>query len=127
MHTELQRILYVEDDPDIQAIAVMVLETIHGYTLEVCSSGNEALQKAEAFNPDLILLDVMMPNMDGPETLERLREFPTLAMTPVVFMTAKVQPQEVQAYLDIGAVGVIAKPFDPMTLVDQLREIWERQ
>ena len=127
MHTELQRILYVEDDPDIQAIAVMVLETIHGFTLEVCSSGNEALQKAEAFNPDLILLDVMMPNMDGPETLERLREFPTLAVTPVVFMTAKVQPQEVQAYLDLGAVGVIAKPFDPMILADQLREIWERQ
>jgi two-component system, OmpR family, response regulator len=127
MHTELQRILYVEDDPDIQAIAVMVLETIHGFTLEVCSSGNEALQKAEAFNPDLILLDVMMPSMDGPETLEKLREFPTLAVTPVVFMTAKVQPQEVQAYLDIGAVGVIAKPFDPMTLADQLREIWERQ
>lgn len=127
MHTELQRILYVEDDPDIQAIAVMVLETIHGFTLEVCSSGNEAVQKAEAFNPDLILLDVMMPNMDGPETLERLREFPTLAVTPVVFMTAKVQPQEVQAYLDLGAVGVIAKPFDPMILADQLREIWERQ
>ena len=126
MHTDLQRILYVEDDPDIQAIAVMVLETIHGFTLEVCSSGNEAVQKAEAFNPDLILLDVMMPNMDGPETLERLREFPTLAVTPVVFMTAKVQPQEVQAYLDLGAVGVIAKPFDPMILVDQLREIWER-
>ena len=127
MHTELQRILYVEDDPDIQAIAVMVLETIHGFTLEVCSSGNEAVQKAEAFNPDLILLDVMMPNMDGPETLDRLREFPTLAVTPVVFMTAKVQPQEVQAYLDLGAVGVIAKPFDPMILADQLREIWERQ
>ncbi len=127
MHTDLQRILYVEDDPDIQAIAVMVLETIHGFTLEVCSSGNEAVQKAEAFNPDLILLDVMMPNMDGPETLERLREFPTLAVTPVVFMTAKVQPQEVQAYLDLGAVGVIAKPFDPMILADQLREIWERQ
>ena len=127
MHTELQRILYVEDDPDIQAIAVMVLETIHGFTLEVCSSGCEALQKAEAFNPDLILMDVMMPNMDGPETLAGLREFPTLATTPVVFMTAKVQPQEVQAYLDLGAVGVIAKPFDPMLLVDQLREIWERQ
>ena len=127
MHTELQRILYVEDDPDIQAIAVMVLETIHGFTLEVCSSGNEAVQKAEAFNPDLILLDVMMPNMDGPETLERLREFPTLAVSPVVFMTAQGQPQEVPASLDLGAVGVIAKPFDPMILADQLREIWERQ
>lgn len=127
MHTELQRILYVEDDPDIQAITVMVLETIQGFTLEACSSGSEALQKGPAFNPDLILLDVMMPNMDGPETLKGLREFSTLATTPVVFMTAKVQPQEVQAYLELGAVGVIAKPFDPMTLADQLREIWERQ
>lgn len=127
MSTELQRILYVEDDPDIQAIAVMVLETINGFTLETCSSGSEALEKAAAFNPDLMLLDVMMPNMDGPETLKGLREFPTLATTPVVFMTAKVQPQEVQAYLDLGAVGVIAKPFDPMTLADQLRDIWAQQ
>ena len=127
MHTELQRILYVEDDQDIQAITVMVLQTIHGFTLETCSSGSEALEKAAAFNPDLMLLDVMMPNMDGPETLKGLRAFPTLAITPAVFMTAKVQPQEVQAYLDLGAVGVIAKPFDPMTLADQLRAIWAQQ
>lgn len=125
MYSELQRILYAEDDADIQAIAVMVLETINGFTLEVCSSGTEALRKAVEFNPDLILLDVMMPGMDGPETLKNLRQFPTLAATPVVFMTAKVQPQEVQGYLDLGAAGVIAKPFDPMTLADQLRAIWD--
>lgn len=125
MYSELQRILYAEDDADIQAIAVMVLETINGFTLEVCSSGSEALRKAVEFNPDLILLDVMMPGMDGPETLKNLRQFPTLAATPVVFMTAKVQPQEVQGYLDLGAAGVIAKPFDPMTLADQLRAIWD--
>ncbi len=122
----LDKILYVEDDPDIQAIAVMVLDSISGFTLEACSSGSEALSKAVAFNPDLILLDVMMPGMDGPETLHALRKLPELSTTPVVFMTAKVQPQEVQGYLDLGAVGVIAKPFDPMTLADQLRDIWSR-
>lgn len=127
MAHELTRILYVEDDPDIQAIAVMVLETIHGFILESCSSGSEALQKAVQFKPDLVLLDVMMPGMDGPETLKGLRCFPELATTPVVFMTAKVQPQEVEGYLDLGALGVIAKPFDPMTLADELRAIWAKQ
>lgn len=122
---ELQRILYVEDDPDIQVIAVMVLESLHGFTLETCSSGAEALAKAVAFKPDLILLDVMMPAMDGPETLKNLRLFPQLSTTPVVFMTAKVQPQEVQHYLSLGAIDVIAKPFDPMTLAEQLRAIWQ--
>ena len=127
MTQELSRILYVEDDPDIQAIAMMVLETIHGFVMEACSSGAEALQKAVAFKPDLILLDVMMPGMDGPETLKRLRAFPEMVAVPVVFMTAKVQPQEVQGYLNLGALGVIAKPFDPMTLAQQLVSIWEKR
>ncbi len=127
MNRELTRILYVEDDPDIQAIAMMVLETISGFVVEACSCGSDALQKAVAFNPDLILLDVMMPGMDGPETLKGLRGFSELEKTPVVFMTAKVQPQEVQAYIEMGAVGVIAKPFDPMTLAQQLRDIWGHQ
>jgi two-component system, OmpR family, response regulator len=126
MSKPLDRILYVEDDADIQAIAVMVLEAISGFTLEACSSGNEALDKAVAFAPDLILLDVMMPGIDGLETYTALRRFPSLGHTPVVFMTAKVQPQEVQGYLALGAVGVIAKPFDPMTLADQLRAIWAK-
>lgn len=127
MTRELTRILYVEDDPDIQAIAMMVLETISGFTVEPCTCGTEALEKALAFKPDLILLDVMMPGMDGPETLKGLRGFAELESTPVVFMTAKVQPQEVQGYLSLGAVGVIAKPFDPMTLAQELRDIWARQ
>lgn len=127
MTPELSRILYVEDDPDIQAIAMMVLETISGFTVQGCSSGKEALEKAVAFQPDLILLDVMMPGMDGPETLKGLRNFPELQSTPVVFMTAKVQPQEVQGYIALGAVGVIAKPFDSMTLAQELRDIWARR
>jgi two-component system, OmpR family, response regulator len=123
----LEKILYVEDDPDIQQIAVMVLETISGFTLAACSSGNEAIERAVAFNPDLMLLDVMMPGIDGPETLRALRKFPELANTPAVFMTAKVQPQEVQEYLAMGALAVIAKPFDPMTLAEELRTIWQNR
>ncbi len=121
----LQRILYVEDDPDIRTISVMVLESMEGFTLEVCSSGAEALARGPRFKPQLVLLDVMMPDMDGPETLAALRRFPELAETPVVFMTAKVQPQEIETYRRLGAVGVIAKPFDPMGLGAQLRQIWQ--
>ncbi|HTF96870.1 MAG TPA: response regulator [Cellvibrio sp.] len=127
MTRELTRILYVEDDPDIQAIAMMVLETISGFVVEPCNCGSDALKKAVSFQPDLILLDVMMPGMDGPETLKGLRNFPELKNTPVVFMTAKVQPQEVQGYLDLGAAGVIAKPFDPMSLAQELRDIWAKE
>lgn len=124
MTQSLQRILYVEDDPDIQQIAMMVLDTIAGFTVRACSSGREAVATAVSFQPDLMLLDVMMPGMDGPETLRELRKFSELAQTPAVFMTAKVQPQEVQEYLAMGALAVIAKPFDPMTLADELRSIW---
>ena len=124
MTKALERILYVEDDPDIQAIALMVLESISGFQVEACASGSDALAKAPGFDPDLVLLDVMMPGMDGPETLKGLRQLAGFEQTPVVFMTAKVQPQEVKAYLELGAVGVIAKPFDPMTLTQELQKIW---
>jgi CheY-like chemotaxis protein len=123
---ELNRILYVEDEPDIRAVAKLALEMVGGFTLEVCSSGQEALDKALGFAPQLILLDVMMPGMDGPATLAALRELPELAAVPVIFMTAKVQPGEVAHYKELGAVDVIPKPFDPMTLSDALRKIWER-
>ena len=127
MTRSLTRILYVEDEPDIQAIARIALEDIGGFVLEVCDSGEQALSKAAAFTPDLLLMDVMMPDMDGPTTLRRLRENPTLADIPVVFMTAKVQPQEVRALRDAGALDVIAKPFEPMTLARDLRAIWARR
>ncbi|MFC1673173.1 response regulator [Pseudomonadota bacterium] len=120
----LKKILYVEDDPDIQMMAKIALETVGGYTLTVCSSGTEALSLGEAFAPDLILLDVMMPEMDGPTTLSRLRELPGLADTPAVFMTAKVMPSDLSSYKKMGAVDIVPKPFDPMTLSSQLHEIW---
>ena len=121
----LQRVLYVEDEPDIQAVAKLALELVGGFTVKVCSSGEEALREAEAFAPEMILLDVMMPGMDGPTTLQALRALPALDTVPVAFMTAKVQPAEVAQYKTLGARDVIPKPFDPMTLASQVRAIWE--
>ncbi|MDX8398894.1 MAG: response regulator [Gallionellaceae bacterium] len=126
MTDKLSRILYVEDEPDIQTVAKLALEMVGEFTLEVCSSGAEALEKVAAFQPQLILLDVMMPGMDGPTTLGKLRELPLFATTPVIFMTAKVQPSEVAEYKRIGALDVIPKPFDPMTLASQVTAVWER-
>lgn len=123
--TTLQRILYVEDEADIQAVAKLALEMVGGFTVKICSSGDEAVKEAVAFAPDMILLDVMMPGMDGPTTLAALRSLPTLANVPVAFMTAKVQPQEVAHYKSLGALDVIAKPFDPMTLADKVRAIYK--
>jgi two-component system OmpR family response regulator len=125
MTESLKRVLYVEDESDIQAVAQVALEALGGFTLEMCSSGSEALEKIDTFQPQLILLDVMMPGMDGPTTLGKLRQLPQFAATPVIFMTAKVQPSEVASYRQIGAVGVIPKPFDPMTLSSQVQAIWE--
>ena len=124
MQEELTKILYVEDEADIQEVAKIALETVGGFTLKVCSSGEEALSQAEAFEPQLFLLDVMMPGMDGPETLAELRKIPSLADVPVIFMTAKVQSNEVDGFKKIGALDVIAKPFDPMSLAEKIRTCW---
>ena len=124
----LQTILYVEDDADIQTVAQIALEVVGGFTLQTCSSGREAIAVATSgFQADLLLLDVMMPEMDGPTTLGVLRQVPATATTPVIFMTAKVQASEVEYYQSLGAIGVIAKPFDPMLLAQQVRALWERK
>ena len=125
MHQELERITYVEDEPDIRAVAELALTALGGFTIDVCTSGLEALDKAPTFKPDLILLDVMMPGIDGMETFRRLRTMSELAETPVIFMTAKAQRHEVESYKQIGALDVIPKPFDPMTLADEVKAIWE--
>lgn len=111
--TELQRILYVEDEADIRAVAQLALEAVGGFKVKTCASGEEALREAEAFAPDLLLLDVMMPGMDGPTTLKSLWKISSLAEVPAVFMTAKVQPTEINYFKSLGALDVIAKPFDP--------------
>ena len=122
----LQSVLMVEDEDDIREVARLALETVGGLRVEMCASGEEALQKATDFAPDLILLDVMMPGLDGPSTLQQLRLLPELATTPVVFMTAKVMQSEMDEYRALGAVDVIPKPFDPMTLASQLHQLWNQ-
>jgi len=124
---ELNRILMVEDEPDIQAVARVALEAVGGFSVDMCSSGREALERVKTCNPDLILMDVMMPGLDGPSTLKQLRADPATAGYPVIFMTAKVQSHEVSRYKDIGGLGVIAKPFDPMTLAASVRTLWEQE
>lgn len=124
--TTLQKVAHVDDDPSIRAVAKVALEKLGKFTLLSCASGEEAIARIPEFAPDMILLDVMMPGMDGLETLRRLRQLANLDTTPVVFMTAKVQPREVEDYRALGACDVIVKPFDPMQLADQLRSQWTK-
>ncbi|WP_338844963.1 response regulator [Massilia sp. W12] len=126
MSANLKTILYVEDDPDIQFVAEIALAQVGGFDLKVCSSGHEAISAAANMKPDLILLDVMMPEMDGPTTLGELRKLDNTRNTPVIFMTAKVQAAEVSSYLALGAIAVINKPFDPMSLAETVRKHWEQ-
>jgi two-component system OmpR family response regulator len=126
-HPRLEKVLCVEDEEDIRTVEMLALESFGGFKVHACASGAEAIQHAAAFAPQIILLDVMMPGMDGPTTLKSLRTLQGLEETPVVFVTAKVQPDEVKYYRELGAVEVISKPFDPMTLAAQLLEIWNRR
>lgn len=122
----LQRILLVEDDDDIRTVTRLSLESLGGFSVLACASGPEALRDGPAFAPQLVILDVMMPGMDGPSTLEAFRAAPGLQAAPVVFLTAKVQAPEIARYRDLGAADVIAKPFDPMTLCQKVATIWAR-
>jgi two-component system, OmpR family, response regulator len=119
------KILYVEDDPDIRDVVDMALED-EGFDLLTCESGLAALKAAPDSNPDLILLDVMMPGLNGPTTLKKLRDLPHLSDTPAIFMTAKVRSVEVEYYFTLGAIGVISKPFEPMGLADQIRSLLDK-
>jgi two-component system OmpR family response regulator len=123
----MNRILHIEDEPDIQVVARIALEDVGGFVVSTASSGVEGLAMAEGLAPDLILLDVMMPGMDGPATLAALRAHPATASIPVIFMTAKVQSHEISRYKALGALGVINKPFDPMTLAAEVRAMWAPQ
>jgi CheY-like chemotaxis protein len=116
------RVLHVDDEPDIRELVQISLELDPELHLKSCSSGADALSETGAWLPDVILMDVMMPVMDGPQTLIHLREREKTAKTPVVFMTARAQARELTHFLSLGAAGVIPKPFDPMTLAGSLRQ-----
>jgi two-component system OmpR family response regulator len=115
------RVLHVDDEPDIREVVELSLGLDPDLTVRSCASGGDAIVAAGSWQPNLILLDVMMPTMDGPTTLTHLRQSPETADIPVVFMTARAQPRELEHFVSLGAEGVIAKPFDPMTLAAAVR------
>jgi len=117
----VSRILHVDDEPDIREVVDMSLALNPDFEVRACSSGAEAVATAAEWSPLLILLDVMMPTMDGPATLAQLRKDPRTASIPVLFMTARAQSREIAHFIALGAQGVISKPFDPMTLAAQVQ------
>ena len=122
----LNKILYVEDQKDIQLIAKYALESIGKFELNICNNGQEALEIIKTFSPDLILLDVMMPVMDGPTTLEKIKQMDEFKDIPVIFMTAKILPTEIHELIESGAAGVISKPFDPVSLSKEIQAIYNK-
>jgi two-component system OmpR family response regulator len=124
---ELKSILYVEDDLHVRTTAKLELEVIGKFTVRDCGSGQEALLAAQDFAPDLIVLDVMMPELDGLGLLARLRSLPHLAETPALFVTGLTTSSDIARYTEAGAIGVIAKPLVPLRLADQLHALWDRR
>jgi CheY-like chemotaxis protein len=118
-----KRVLLVDDEDDIREVAGMSLETVAGWTVMAARSGREGLKIAAEQQPDVILLDVMMPDMDGPSTFRNLQDSEATKSIPVIFLTAKAQTREQRGFRELGAQGVISKPFDPLTLADQVAEI----
>lgn len=124
MSGTLKSILYVEDDLHVRTTAKLVLEVLGKFDVRECSSGIEALHAARDFTPDLIVLDVMMPELDGVKTLAMLRRMPHLAKTPALFVTGLTSPDDIARYLEAGAIGVIPKPVIPLRLTGQLQSLW---
>ena len=124
MSPELTHVLYAVDEEDILEVASLALEIVGGLSVTTCADGFQAIEAAHRSRPDLVMLDVMMPRMDGPTTMSKIRADPDLADVPVILLTARVRGPEVEEYLALGADAVISKPFDPMTLAEQVRAIW---
>lgn len=124
--TPLRRILVVEDDPDIRNLIRISLEKVDGFVVKICGDGREALNQASSFLPDLILLDVRMPQWNGPTVFKVFRKLEQTAKTPIIFLTAEVQPKDLPLYTELGALGVIAKPFNPITLGATIQNLWHK-
>jgi CheY-like chemotaxis protein len=121
---KLSRILHVDDDDDIRQIAKLTLELVGHYEVAQCASGPEAIAMAQDWAPQLFLLDVMMPDMSGEETMRRLTALSGLENVPTIFMTAKAEQTYSKSLLQLGALAVIVKPFDPTTLCDEIETAW---
>ena len=120
----LNRICYVEDDEDIQRIVRMSLERVGKMTVEVVTDSTKAIAAMAAFKPDLVMLDWMMPEMDGPTLFRKMKQDPQMSALPVVFITAKATQRDIDELVSLGAAAVLSKPFSPKDLPDQLRAIW---
>lgn len=123
MPERISSVMLIDDDANIRLIARMSIEGLTSWSVRLAPSGAEALAMLQQEKPDLVLLDIMMPGMDGTTVFSKMQEDKELSSIPVIFMTAKVQTHEVEAYLKLGAAGVITKPFDPMTLPKDIGKI----
>jgi CheY-like chemotaxis protein len=123
----LRRVLLIDDQLDIRRIAELSLGRVGGLEVLLAASGAEGVAMAGAHRPDIILLDAMMPDMDGPATLASLKARPDTLDIPVVFLTARVQAADIERYLGLGAIGVVRKPFDPIGLAAEVRAIFARR
>lgn len=121
----IKKILYAEDEIDLQTIVEITIRTTSEYEVKICNNGKELLNCVDDYKPDLILLDVMMPELDGPSTFNCLKENDNTKDIPVIFMTAKAQTHEVANFKKSGAMGIITKPFDPMQLCSEIEGIWK--
>ncbi|MBX9571961.1 MAG: response regulator [Candidatus Obscuribacterales bacterium] len=121
----IQKVLLIDDDQHVRLVARIGLEDVGGWEVLQATNGQEGVEMAEEHQPDVILCDVMMPILDGPATLAKIRASANLKTTPVIFLTAKVQTDELAHYFSLGAKGVIMKPFDPLTLAEQVRKLVE--
>jgi CheY-like chemotaxis protein len=118
-----RRILIIDDEEDIRQVAALSLETVAGWEVVMANSGAQGLARAVDYQPDAILLDVMMPGMDGPSTFRELRKNPATAKIPVLLLTAKVQSTDQRRFADLGVEAVLFKPFDPLTLATQISSV----
>ena len=125
MSKKLNSVLCIDDEPNILELIKLCLETVGGLNVTCCSNAAEGIIKANEMRPDFILIDMMMPEMDGAMTLKELRKNTDFDNTPIVFMTARIQKAEVDEYLKLGVTAVLAKPFDPMKISDEVKTIWE--
>jgi CheY-like chemotaxis protein len=117
------KVLIIDDEDDIREVAALSLESVAGWDVVMASSGAQGLARAIEHQPDAILLDVMMPGMDGPSTFRELRANPSTAKIPVLLLTAKVQSSDQRRFADLGVEAVLFKPFDPLTLSDQIADV----
>ena len=122
----LKRVLYAEDEPDVQTVVEITVQAMGDFDIKICDNGKLLLDCVEEYNPDLIILDVMMPEMDGPTTFTNLQSNEKTKNIPVIFMTAKAQVHEVQLFKETGVIGVITKPFDPILLCSEIQRNWEK-